>query len=85
MEKSISQLAVEAAIRKIEKQEGIKIFHRCIKNDEIKPLPETFEEMNPFSNMSQREFIIRRELHFSGGKIWREGLEELEAKKSEKD
>ena len=85
MEKSISQLAVEAAIRKIEKREGIKIFHRCIKNDEIKPLPETFEEMNPFSNMSQREFIIRRELHFSGGKIGREGLEELEAKKSEND
>lgn len=44
MEKSISQQAVEAAIKKIEQEKGIKLMYQCMKNDNVKPLPETFNE-----------------------------------------
>jgi hypothetical protein len=43
MEKSLGQIACEAAMRKIEQRQGIKMTYRCVKNNEIKPLPDTFE------------------------------------------
>ena len=43
-EKSIGQIACEAAIKKIEREKGIKLMYECIKNDNVKPLPEPFNK-----------------------------------------
>ena len=87
MEKSISQQAVEAAMKTIEREQGIKLMYRCVKNDKIKPLPDTFEELlnhdQTYRNMSRREFIIRRELHLKNGKIYQAGLDQIEKDKEE--
>ena len=81
MKKSLGQIACEAAVKKIEQEQGIKMIHHCIVNETIKPLPDTFEEfMNHdqiYTNMSQREFIIRRELHFQHNGILQEGLNQI--------
>ena len=87
MEKSLGQIACEAAMRKIEQRQGIKMTYRCVKNNEIKPLPDTFEEFlnhdQTYGNMSRREFIIRRELHLKNGALYQAGLDQIEQDKEE--